>query len=71
MSAQQATAPEKTPPEVFNIASDDEAPTQPMETEQGVDTGASKTTRKNVQADTRVRLTKKLKFPIMKQRTKK
>ena len=40
MSAQQATSPEKTPPEVFNIASDDEAPTQPMDTE------ASKTTRK-------------------------
>ena len=70
MSAQQATAPEKTPPEVFNIASDDEAPTQPMETEQGVDTGVSRTIRKNVKADTRVRLKKKLKFPIMKQRTK-
>ena len=49
MSAQQATAPEKTPPEVFNIASDDEAPAQPMDTE------ASKTTRKNVETDTRVR----------------
>ena len=52
MSAQQATAPEKTPPEVFNIASDDEAPTQPMDTE------ASKTTRKNVETNTRVRLKK-------------
>ena len=58
MSAQQATAPEKTPPEVFNIASDDEAPAQSMETEQGVDTGASSTTRKHVKADTRVRLKK-------------
>ena len=64
MSAQQATAPEKTPPEVFNIASDDEAPTQPMDTE------ASKTTRKNVETDTRVRLKEKLQFPIMKQRIK-
>ena len=58
MAARQATTPEKTPPEVFNIASDDEAPTQPMEAEQGVDTGVSKTIRKHVKADTRVRLKK-------------